>query len=73
MDASHSLLDFLKAFESALEQRENDLQLAKYKQIHENVTFKTLSPLEYHASEILTNYNTRTVITIYKLFMRLLR
>ncbi|CAB4392780.1 unnamed protein product [Rhizophagus irregularis] len=56
MDASHSLLDFLKAFESALEQRENDLQLAKYKQIHENVTFKTLSPLEYQASEILTNY-----------------
>ncbi|RGB21412.1 hypothetical protein C1646_778097 [Rhizophagus diaphanus] len=46
----------LKAFESALEQRENDLQLAKYKQIHENVTFKTLSPLEYQASEILTNY-----------------
>ncbi|CAB4386303.1 unnamed protein product [Rhizophagus irregularis] len=28
----------------------------KYKQIHENVTFKTLSPLEYQASEILTNY-----------------
>jgi hypothetical protein len=58
MSATHSLLDFLKAFESALEQRENDLQLAKYKQIHENVTFKTstLSPFEYQASEILTNY-----------------
>jgi hypothetical protein len=39
MNASHSLLDFLKAFESALEQRENDFQLVKYKQIHENKYF----------------------------------
>ncbi|CAB4433793.1 unnamed protein product [Rhizophagus irregularis] len=44
IDASYSLLDFLKAFKSALEQRENDLHLTKY------------NPLEYQASEILTNY-----------------
>ena len=61
MNATHSLLDFLKAFETALEQRENDFQLAKYKQIHDNVTFKTLSPLEYQASEILTNYALKLI------------
>jgi hypothetical protein len=56
MNATNSLLDFLKAFNSALEQRDTDLQLSKYRQNQFNVILKTTSPLEYQASEILTNY-----------------
>ena len=56
MDATHSLLDFLKAFESALEQRDVDLQLSRYRQNHYNVIFKTMSPFECQAAEVLTNY-----------------
>ena len=62
MDATHSLLDFLKAFESALEQRDIDLQLSKYRQNHYNVIFKTMSPFEYQAAELCTEINTRTII-----------
>ncbi|RIA86149.1 hypothetical protein C1645_829717 [Glomus cerebriforme] len=51
----------MTTFKSALEQHENDLQLAKYKQIHKNVTFKTLSLLEYQTSEILTNYALKLI------------
>ncbi|CAB4406605.1 unnamed protein product [Rhizophagus irregularis] len=43
MDSTNSLLDFLKAFESALEQRNSDLQLVKYRQNHLNVILKTLN------------------------------
>ena len=56
MNATNSLLDFLKAFESALEQRDIDLQLSKYRQNQFNVILKTMSPFEYQAAEILTSY-----------------
>lgn len=56
MDSTNSLLDFLKAFESALEQRNSDLQLVKYCQNHLNVILKTLSPYKYQVAEVLTNY-----------------
>ncbi|CAB5191937.1 unnamed protein product [Rhizophagus irregularis] len=56
MDSTNSLLDFLKAFESALEQRNSDLQLVKYRQNHLNVILKTLSPYKYQVAEVLTNY-----------------
>ena len=47
MNATNSLLDFLKAFESALEQRDIDLQLFKYRQNQFNVILKTMSLFEY--------------------------
>ena len=56
MNATNSLLDFLKAFESALEQHDIDLQLFKYRQNQFNVILKTMSPFEYQAAEILTSY-----------------
>ncbi|PKK74204.1 hypothetical protein RhiirC2_821660 [Rhizophagus irregularis] len=56
MDSTNSLLDFLKAFESALDQRNSDLQLVKYRQNHLFVILKTLSPYKYQVAEVLTNY-----------------
>ncbi|GBC20970.2 protein FAR1-RELATED SEQUENCE 11 [Rhizophagus irregularis DAOM 181602=DAOM 197198] len=46
----------MTTFESALEQRNSDLQLVKYCQNHLNVILKTLSPYKYQVAEVLTNY-----------------
>ncbi len=56
INATNSLLNFLKDFESVLEQCNIDLQLSKYRQNQFNVILKTMSPFEYQAAEILTSY-----------------
>ena len=61
MNATNSLLDFLKAFESTLELCDIDLQLFKYQQNQFNVILKTMSPFEYQAAEILTNYALKLI------------
>ena len=61
MNSTNSLLDFLKAFEFAMEQCDVDLQLIKYRQDQFNVILKTMSPLEYQAAELLTNYALKLI------------
>ncbi|CAG8689012.1 7321_t:CDS:2 [Funneliformis caledonium] len=60
INATNSLLDFLKVFESALEQHDIDLQLFKYRQNQFNVILKIISPFKYQAVEILISYAFRS-------------
>ena len=56
MDATTSLTNFLKAFESALEQRREDAELAKFCEDNNVISLLTASPYEKQASELLTKY-----------------
>jgi hypothetical protein len=56
MDATTSLTNFLKAFESALEQRKEDIEFAKFCEDNKTVSLITASPYENQASELLTKY-----------------
>ena len=56
MDATTSLMNFLKAFESALEQRKEDAELTKFCEDNKVVSLLTASPYEKQASELLTKY-----------------
>src|SRR4051794_30101538 len=54
MDATTSLTNFLKEFESALEQRKEDANLVKFCEDNKVVLLLTASPYEKQASELLT-------------------
>src|SRR5688500_7890070 len=56
MDSTTSLVDFLKAFESALETRKDDAEFIKFCEENRNTLLLTTSPYESQASELLTNY-----------------
>ncbi|CAG8609227.1 2600_t:CDS:2, partial [Funneliformis caledonium] len=56
MDATTSLMNFLKAFESALEQRKEDADLAKFCGDNKVISLLTASPYEKQALELLTKY-----------------
>ncbi|CAG8841571.1 40497_t:CDS:2, partial [Gigaspora margarita] len=56
MDAMTSLTTFLKAFESALEQRKEATEFIKYQEKNEIIKLVTSSPYEKQASELLTKY-----------------
>src|SRR5436853_2860328 len=56
MDATTSLTTFLKAFESALDQRKEDIEFRKFKEDYRNVKLVTKSPYEKQAMDLLTNY-----------------
>ena len=56
MDAITSLIAFLKAFESALDQRKEDLEFVKFREDYTNTKLVTKSPYEKQAMDLLTNY-----------------
>ncbi|CAB4437481.1 unnamed protein product [Rhizophagus irregularis] len=56
MDATTSLTNFLKAFESALEQRKDDREFAKFYEDNKVISLLTANPHEKQASELLTKY-----------------
>jgi zinc finger SWIM domain-containing protein 3 len=56
MDATTSLTNFLKAFESALEQRKDDREFAKFYEDNKVISLLTANPHEKQASELLTRY-----------------
>ena len=56
MDSTTSLVDFLKAFESALEIRKEDAEFTKFCEENKNISLLTTSPYESQASELLTKY-----------------
>ena len=56
MDATTSLTVFLKAFESALEQRKEDAEFTKFCEDNKTISLCTTSPYEKQASELLTKY-----------------
>ncbi|CAG8760984.1 35191_t:CDS:2, partial [Gigaspora margarita] len=56
LDAMTSLTVFLKAFESALEQRKETTEFTKYQEKNEIIKLVTSSPYEKQASELLTKY-----------------
>ena len=56
LDATTSLTNFLKAFESALDQRKEDIEFAKFREDYTNVKLVTKSPYEKQAIELLTKY-----------------
>ena len=57
MDASTSLLEFISAFESALETRKESSEFLEYKQNNYNILHKTSSPFEQQAALLLTSYS----------------
>ena len=57
MDASTSLLEFISAFESALEMRKESSEFLEYKQNNYNILHKTSSPFEQQAALLLTSYS----------------
>lgn len=56
MDATTSLSTFLKAFESALDQRKEDLEFMKYREFATNVQLVTKNLVEKQAMQFLTQY-----------------
>ena len=56
MDATTSLMNFLKAFESALEQRKEGTELAKFCELNNVILLLTASPYEKQASELLMKH-----------------
>ena len=56
MNATTSLVNFLKAFESALEQRKEATEFARFCEDNKVVSLITASPYEKQASELLTKY-----------------
>jgi len=56
MDATVSLTNFLKAFESALERRKEDEEFVKFCENNKTIALLTPSPYEKQASELLTKY-----------------
>ena len=56
MDSTTSLVNFLKAFESALEQRKDDAEFLKFREDNNNISLLTTSPYEIQASKLLTKY-----------------
>ena len=56
MNATISLTNFLKAFESALEQRKEDEEFVKFCENNKTIALLTASPYEKQASELLTKY-----------------
>ncbi|CAG8465581.1 15169_t:CDS:2, partial [Racocetra fulgida] len=59
MDATTSLSMFLKAFESALDQRKEDLEFLKYRESAISVQLVTKSPVEKQAMQLLTQYTLK--------------
>jgi hypothetical protein len=68
MDASTSMSRFLSAFESALDNRKQDIEFAKYKESTLNIIYKTISPFEKQGSYSINNLCfkkiSRTIIAI---------
>ena len=56
IDSTTSLVNFLKAFESALEQRKDDAEFLKFRENNKPGSLLTTSPYENQASELLTKY-----------------
>jgi hypothetical protein len=56
MDATTSLTNFLKAFESALEQRKDDREFAKFYENNKVISLLMANLHEKQASELLTRY-----------------
>ena len=56
MDATTSLMNFLKAFESALEQKKEDIELAKFCEVNNVVSLLIASPYEKQTSELLMKH-----------------
>ena len=56
MDVTTSLTAFLKAFESALEQRKDDVEFKKFYENNKIISLYIISPYEKQASELLTKY-----------------
>jgi zinc finger SWIM domain-containing protein 3 len=56
MDSTVSLTKFLKAFESALDQRKENKEFAKFCEDNKAIALLTASPYERQASELLTQY-----------------
>ena len=59
MDANTSLSEFISAFESALETRNESFEFLEYKQNNYNVLYKTSSPFEQQAASLLTSYSLK--------------
>lgn len=56
MDATTLLTNFLKAFESVLEQRKDDREFAKFYEDNKVILLLTANLHEKQASELLTKY-----------------
>ncbi|CAI2191465.1 2906_t:CDS:2, partial [Funneliformis geosporum] len=56
LDATTSLTNFLKAFESALDQRKEDMEFVKFCKDYTNAKLVTKSPYEKQAMDFLTKY-----------------
>ena len=56
IDITISLTAFLKAFESALEQRKDDIEFKKFYENNKIISLCTISPYKKQASELLTKY-----------------
>lgn len=59
MDAATSLPNFLRAFESVLEQRKDDREFAKFCKDNKVVSILTANPYEKQASKLLTKYELK--------------
>ncbi len=56
IDVTISLIAFLKAFKSALEQRKNNVEFKKFYKNNKIISLCTTNPYEKQASELLTKY-----------------
>ena len=56
LDATTSLTSFLKAFESALDQRKEDIEFVKFREDYTNIKLVTKSLYEKQAMDLLTRY-----------------